>query len=197
VAGWAVYFGQLVPPPSTLVLTQPVSAWDDLAMLGPNWRPSLIVGGTRVLLMELACCRLRWDDALRVVRPINVILRLSSEPAARACRQLVHLHGVENWHPTHCCGEACALGWRHDCVDRVLVGGGDCSCERAGCRRWGGNSSCEVETCRARQRLVVRGGGLSEKPSFSRRLVKEASNWSETRRLASDGLDRDPQSSLC
>jgi hypothetical protein len=37
---------------------------------------------------------------------------------------------------------------------------------------------------------------LSEKPSFSMRLVEEASIWSETRRLASDGLDRDPQSSL-
>jgi hypothetical protein len=43
-----------------------------------------------------------------------------------------------------------ALRWRHVCVDRVLVGGGDCSCERAGCQRRGGNSSCAEETCRAR-----------------------------------------------
>jgi hypothetical protein len=36
-----------------------------------------------VLLMELAYCRLRWDGVSRVVRPINVVLRLSSESAAR------------------------------------------------------------------------------------------------------------------
>jgi hypothetical protein len=42
----------------------------------------------------------------------------------------------------------------------------------------------------------MRGGSLSEKLPPSRRLVREASNWSEVRRLASDGLDRDPQSPL-
>jgi hypothetical protein len=43
----------------------------------------------------------------------------------------------------------------------------------------------EAETCRARRRLV--GGGTS-----SGELVGEASSWSETRRLPSDGLDRGP-----
>jgi hypothetical protein len=54
----------------------------------------------------------------------------------------------------------------------------------------------ETETPRARRRLVVRGGALSKKPSPSRRLVEEAPNWLETRHLASDGLDKGPQSSL-
>jgi hypothetical protein len=60
----------------------------------------------------------------------------------------------------------------------------------------GGNSSCGTETCHARRKLLVWDGDLSEKPSFSMRLVEEASISSETRRLASDGFDRDPQSSL-
>jgi hypothetical protein len=41
----------------------------------------------------------------------------------------------------------------------------------------------------SRRRLVVRDGDWSEKLPLSRRLVGEAPNWSETRRLASDGLD--------
>jgi hypothetical protein len=45
--------------------------------------------------------------------------------------------------------------------------------------------SCEAETCRARWRLV--GGGSS-----SRELVGDAPNWSEIRRLASDGLGWGP-----
>jgi hypothetical protein len=39
--------------------------------------------------------------------------------------------------------------------------------------------SCEAETCRARQRLIVRGGDLCEDPS-SGELVGDATNWSET-----------------
>jgi hypothetical protein len=50
-------------------------------------------------------------------------------------------------------------------------------------------SSRKVETCRARRRLL--GGG-----PFSRKLVGDAPNWSGTRRLASDGLDKGPQSSV-
>jgi hypothetical protein len=51
----------------------------------------------------------------------------------------------------------------------VLVGDGECSCERA--------------ACRASRRLVGE--------AFSRRkLVGEAPNLSGMRRLASDGLDR-------
>jgi hypothetical protein len=61
----------------------------------------------------------------------------------------------------------------------------------------GRNLSCEAKIARARRRLLVRDGDLSEKPSFSRRLVEEASNWSETRHLDSDGFDWDSQSSLC
>jgi hypothetical protein len=55
-----------------------------------------------------------------------------------------------------------------------------------------------VETFRARRRLVVGGGDLSCEaetcrgdPSY-RELVGDATNWPETRRLASVGLDRGP-----
>jgi hypothetical protein len=58
--------------------------------------------------------------------------------------------------------------------------------------------SSEVETFRARRRLVVGGGDLSCEaetcrgdPSY-RELVGDATNWPETRRLASVGLDRGP-----
>jgi hypothetical protein len=60
----------------------------------------------------------------------------------------------------------------------------------------GGDSSCGTKTCHARQRLFVRDGNMSEKPPPSWSLVGEASYCSETRHLASNGLDKDPQSSL-
>jgi hypothetical protein len=59
----------------------------------------------------------------------------------------------------------------------------------------GRDLSCKVETPCVRQRLLVRGGDLLEKPLTSWRLIGGASNKSETRRLASDGLGDDPQSS--
>jgi hypothetical protein len=126
-------------------------------MLGPNRRPALIVGGTRVLLSELACCRVRWDNASRAARPDSAALRLSSELTAHACRQLAYLHGVGNWCPMCHCREACASVWRHVCADRILVGGENYSCKQAVCQRRGGNSSCEAETPCARRRLLVRG----------------------------------------
>jgi hypothetical protein len=58
----------------------------------------------------------------------------------------------------------------------------------------GGDLSCGVETCRARQILVVRGGDLScdaKKGSSSGKLVGGAANWLKTRRLSSEGLDED------
>jgi hypothetical protein len=68
--------------------------------------------------------------------------------------------------------------------------------QTSGCRRRGGNSSCEAEICRARRRLFVRGRDLSGKPLPRWRLVGEASSRSETRRLASDGLGEDLELSL-
>jgi hypothetical protein len=53
----------------------------------------------------------------------------------------------------------------------------------------GGDWSCEAETCRARQRLV--GGGSS-----SRELVGDAADKSRALRLAREGLDQGPRSSL-
>jgi hypothetical protein len=112
----------------------------------------------------------------RAVRPNSVALRLSSEPSTRVCRQLAYLHGMGNWRPTRRRGEARASGCRHICVDRVVVGDGDYSCERAGCRRRGRDLSCEVETPRARRKLLVRDGDLSceaETPHAGWRLVGE------------------------
>jgi hypothetical protein len=40
------------------------------------------------------------------------------------------------------------------------------------------------------------GRKLDGEATPSQRLVREASYWSETRRLASDSLNKDPQSSL-
>jgi hypothetical protein len=48
-----------------------------------------------------------------------------------------------------------------------------------------------VETCRARQRLVVRGGDLSRTGSSSRKLVGDAAVRPWTSLLASEGLDED------
>jgi hypothetical protein len=166
--GGVVYFGHLALPLSSLVLTQ--SAWipDEPATLGPNRRPALIIGCTQVLLTELACYRVRRDVASGAARLNSAALRLLSDLAARACRQLAHLHGVGNWRPTRRCEGARASGWRHVRVGHVLVRDGNCSCERAGCRRRGGSPH-------ARRRLIVRGGDLSEKPLPSWRLVGEAS----------------------
>jgi hypothetical protein len=60
--------------------------------------------------------------------------------------------------------------------------------------------SCEAETSRARQRLVVQGGDLScEAKTYrggpsSGELVEDAANWPKTVRLASVGLDQQWQS---
>jgi hypothetical protein len=68
-------------------------------------------------------------------------LRLMSGPAALVGCQLVRLHGMGNRPPTRRGVRVHVLGSRH-------VPGGDCLCEQA--------------ACRARQRLVVRGGDLSK-----------------------------------
>jgi hypothetical protein len=61
---------------------------------------------------------------------------------------------------------------------------------------WGGDFSCEVETCRARRRPVVRGEDLSRRGSSSKKLVGDAPNWPKTGCLASVGLDQNLLSSL-
>jgi hypothetical protein len=135
----------------------------------------------------------------------SATLRLLSELAARARRQLDRLHGMGNRRPHIVAGEPVRRGgatfvwivsWSEAetaRANRQVVGGEAETCRAR--RRLlvrDGDSSCETETPRARQRLFVRGGGLSEKPPPSRRLVEEASNWSETRRLDDDDLDKDP-----
>jgi hypothetical protein len=51
--------------------------------------------------------------------------------------------------------------------------------------------SCEAETCRASQRLVVRGEDLSCEGSSSGKLVRDVAAWPRTGRHASEGLDED------
>jgi hypothetical protein len=118
------------------------------------------------------------------------------------------LHGVGNWCPACRHGGARASGLHHVCCGTpdppprplcaglFLVRGGNYSCERV---VGGGDSSCEevvggeAETPRARQRLLVRGGDSScgtKTSHVGRKLVREASSSSETRRLASEILTR-------
>jgi hypothetical protein len=97
------------------------------------------------------------------------------------------------------------VGGENYSCERV-VRGGDSSCEQVvggeaeTCRarrrllKRGGDSSCGMETCRAMRRLVGRSrDSLCEMETCRarRRLVREATHWSEMRCLASDGLDKD------
>jgi hypothetical protein len=113
---------------------------------------------------ELACCRVIYDGDVMVVQLSRAVLRLLSGPAARAGRQLVCLHGAGNWSPTRRGEDVCISGSRLVSWPTPQLGTG---------------------TARARRRLV--GGDPS-----SRELVGDAPNWSETKRLASDGHDRGP-----
>jgi hypothetical protein len=85
-------------------------------------------------------------------------------------RQLLYLYGMENRSPTRVGGGAralglCRLSWAHAPVGaRLVVRGGD--------------FSCEAETCR-------------RDPS-SGELVGDAANWTRTGCLASVGLDQGP-----
>jgi hypothetical protein len=112
--------------------------------------------------LELACCGVGWDDALMAMRPNRAALRLPSEPAARTCRQLVCLHGMENWRPTRRSGGVHAPGWRHVActvswsetettrVNEQVVGAGTC------CARWrlAREASPRQKTCRGNSQLV-------------------------------------------
>jgi hypothetical protein len=119
-------------------------------MLRPNHRPELVVGGTPVPRVELACCRVGRDDDLMVARLSRAALRLLLWLAARAGRQLVHLHGVGNRPPppTRRGGGVHVPGSRH--VVQLAP--------------WS-----EAETARANEQLVVRGGDLSCEAETCRR----------------------------
>jgi hypothetical protein len=77
------------------------------------------------------------------------------------------------------CARVAPHGPRTNQSRKVVVRGGDLSCEAA---------------CRVRRRLVVRGGDCRGDPSC-RELVGDAASWPETGHLASVGLDQGPQSS--
>jgi hypothetical protein len=117
-------------------------------MLRPNRRLVLIIGGTLVPRSELACCRVGCDGVLMVTRLCKAALRLLSELAARACCQLVRLHGMGNGRPTHCSRRVHVLVQRHvawtapwsemetaRANEQVVVRGGDLSCEAETCHR--------------------------------------------------------------
>jgi hypothetical protein len=129
--------GRLVLPPSSLELTQLARVRGELATLRPNRRPVLIIGGTQVPRSELACCRVGCDGVLMATRLCRAALRLLSELAARACCQLVRLHGMGNWRPTHRSGIVRASVQRHVAWTAL----------------WS-----ETETARVNEQVVVRGG---------------------------------------
>jgi hypothetical protein len=98
----------------------------------------------------------------------------------------VYLHGVGNRSPTRVGGGA-RLGLTPRVMAHTLVGAG--------------GRLCEAETSRGRRRLVKRGGDFSCEAETCRgdpscrEPVGDATNWPETGRLASVGLDRGPQTS--
>jgi hypothetical protein len=92
---------------------------------------------------KLACGRVGDDGDGVAVQPGRPVLRLLLALAACMGRQLVSLHGAGNRSPT-----------RHGGGARAACRGPRLSRSRGGL--------CEVETSRARRRLVVRGGNLSE-----------------------------------
>jgi hypothetical protein len=63
--------------------------------------------------------------------------------------------------------------------------GGDVRAVRLGPR------TSRSQTCRARRRLVLRGGDLSCEGSSSGKLVGGAASWLKAARLAIEGLDED------
>jgi hypothetical protein len=91
--------------------------------------------------VEFACCRVGCDSDMTAARPGRVALRLLSQLGAHVCRQLVRLHGMGNRRPM-----------RHS--GRVHVSG---SCHMVQLASWS-----EMESARANELLVVRGGDWSE-----------------------------------
>jgi hypothetical protein len=143
------------------VATQPVRAQGEPAMLRPNRKSELVVGGTRVPWVKFACYRVGRDGGLMAARLSRATLRLLLEPAARGGRQLVRLHGMGTSPSTRRGGGVHVPGSRH--VVRFVP--------------WS-----EAETARANEHFVVRGGDLSceaktyRRGSSSRELVREAPN---------------------
>jgi hypothetical protein len=98
---------------------------------------------------------------LRVVQLSSATFRPLSEPAIRACRQLVCLHDMGNWHPTRRSGGVRASVW---CHVAWTASRSETETARSNEQVVGGKDlSCEGETCRV-------------KLSLSRRLVGEALN---------------------
>jgi hypothetical protein len=121
------------------------------------------------------------------VQLIRPALRLLSGPAVRTDSQLVCLHGAGNRSPTRR-GEDVRVSGSHRVSWPMPQSESGIARARRRLLMRGRGLSCEAEICRARRRLL--GGGPS-----SRELVGGAPNWSGTGRLASEGLDRDPQPS--
>jgi hypothetical protein len=97
---------------------------------------------------KLACGRVGDDGDGMAAQPGINALTLLSRPAACAGCQLVRLHGIGNWSPTRRSGGARAPDSRRMSGQRLVARGGELS--------------CRAETCRARRKVVVRDGDLSE-----------------------------------
>jgi hypothetical protein len=105
---------------------------------------------------------------MMATRPVRFAFKAHAGAGRLHGRQLSSLHDVEIRFP-------------------VCVGG----LTRAVCM---GPRTSRSQTCRARRRLVVRGGDLSceaETSQARQRLVGDASVWPRTGRLASESLDED------
>jgi hypothetical protein len=133
---------------------------------------------------NLACGRVGDDVDGTAVQPVIPVLRLLLGPAACMGRQLVPLHGAGNCTPTRRGGGACASG--SHCVSWPTPQSESSSCEAETCRARrrlivrGGDLPCETETCRARRRLAMRDGDLSCEAETCRGEIPLAGNWSET-----------------
>jgi hypothetical protein len=89
---------------------------------------------------ELACGRVGDDGDGMAAQPVRPALRLLSGVSCLHGRQLLYLHGVGNRSSTRISGGARALGFH---------------CASGPTRQSEPDLSCEAETSRARQRLLV------------------------------------------
>jgi hypothetical protein len=123
--------------------------------------------------LSLACGREGDDGDVMVVRLFRPALRLLPGAGCLHGRQLLFSRDVEIRFSVRIGGDA-----RVVCLDP---------------------RTCRSQTCRARRRIVVRGGNLpceAETGSSSGKLVGDVATWPKTGHLASEGLDEDLHASL-
>jgi hypothetical protein len=122
---------------------------------------------------KLECGRVGDDGDGMARQPGRPALRLLLGPAPYTGRHVVLVRGAENRSPTCRCGGVCIACSLHvsgptlESESGELVRDKVFSCEAVSCRaKWrlvvrGGELSCKGESCCAKQRVVVGGGDLS------------------------------------